>query len=126
MNQLTTKGSLGKGFDAWAPYGPGIVSPSLLPDPQNLRITTKVNGKTMQDSSTKDMIFSVAQTIAFLSQGTTLMPGDLLFMGTPSGVGMGRNPQVWLEDGDVVEVDLEGVGVCRNRVVFMGGERAKL
>lgn len=74
--------SLGKGFDGWAPFGPGIVSSSIIKDPQALRIFTKVNGKTVQDSSTKDMIFSVAKTIAFLSQGTTLLPGDLIFTGT--------------------------------------------
>jgi 2-keto-4-pentenoate hydratase/2-oxohepta-3-ene-1,7-dioic acid hydratase in catechol pathway len=74
--------ALGKGFDGWAPFGPAIVSGSLIKDPQNLRVTTKVNGKTMQDSSTADMIFGVAKTIAFLSQGTTLLPGDLIFTGT--------------------------------------------
>lgn len=74
--------SLGKGFDGWAPFGPGIVSASLIKDPQALRIATKVNGKTVQDSSTKDMIFGVAKTISFLSQGTTLLPGDLIFTGT--------------------------------------------
>lgn len=74
--------SLGKGFDGWAPFGPGIVSSSIIKDPQALRIFTKVNGETVQDSSTKDMIFSVAKTIAFLSQGTTLLPGDLIFTGT--------------------------------------------
>lgn len=72
----------------------------------------------MQESNTKDMIFGVAKTIAFLSQGTTLLPGDLIFTGTPQGVGMGRKPQVWLKDGDVVEVGLEGVGVCTNKVDF--------
>ena len=74
--------SLGKGFDGWAPFGPGIVSPSIINDPQTLRIFTKVNGEIVQDSSTKDMIFGVAKTIAFLSQGTTLLPGDLIFTGT--------------------------------------------
>jgi 2-keto-4-pentenoate hydratase/2-oxohepta-3-ene-1,7-dioic acid hydratase in catechol pathway len=81
-------------------------------------ITTKVNGELVQDSSTADMIFSVAKTIAFLSQGTTLLPGDLIFTGTPQGVGMGRKPQLWLKGGDVVEVGLENVGVCTNRVEF--------
>jgi 2-keto-4-pentenoate hydratase/2-oxohepta-3-ene-1,7-dioic acid hydratase in catechol pathway len=118
--------ALGKGFDGWAPYGPGIVSPSLIPDPQNLGISTKLNGETVQESNTRDMIFGVAKTIAFLSQGTTLLPGDLIFTGTPQGVGMGRNPQVWLRDGDVVEVALEGVGTCRNRVEFVKGEKARL
>jgi 2-keto-4-pentenoate hydratase/2-oxohepta-3-ene-1,7-dioic acid hydratase in catechol pathway len=111
--------SLGKGFDGWAPYGPGIVSSSLIKDPQNLRIQTRLNGKIVQDSSTKDMIFGIAKTIAFLSQGTTLLPGDLIFTGTPQGVGMGRKPQpVWLKDGDVVDVELEGVGTCSNKVEF--------
>lgn len=110
--------SLGKGFDGWAPMGPAIISPKLIKDPQNLRISTKVNGKTMQDSSTADMIFSVAKTIAFLSQGTTLVPGDILFTGTPQGVGMGKYPQQWLNDGDTVEIGLEGVGSIKNKVVF--------
>ncbi|PMD52198.1 uncharacterized protein K444DRAFT_648063 [Hyaloscypha bicolor E] len=110
--------SLGKGFDGWAPYGPGIVSSKIIKDPQNLQITTKLNGKTVQESSTKDMIFGIAKTIAFLSQGTTLLPGDLIFTGTPQGVGMGRKPQLWLKDGDIVEVGLEGVGSCVNKVEF--------
>ncbi|KAL7269717.1 hypothetical protein RUND412_007605 [Rhizina undulata] len=110
--------SLGKGFDGWAPIGPSIVSSKVIRDPQTLRISTKVNGKTVQDSSTADMIFSVAKTIAFLSQGTTLLPGDILFSGTPQGVGMGRKPQAWLKDGDVVEVALENVGSITNKVVF--------
>lgn len=74
--------ALGKGFDGWAPFGPGIVSGNLIKDPQKLRIMTKVNGKAVQESSTGDMIFGVAKTIAFLSQGTTLLPGDLIFTGT--------------------------------------------
>lgn len=110
--------SLGKGFDGWAPFGPGIVTPSLIPDPNALKISTKLNGKTVQSSTTKDMIFSVAKTISFLSQGTTLLPGDVIFTGTPQGVGMGRKPQLWLKDGDKVEVSLEGVGSCLNQVVF--------
>lgn len=64
------------------------------------------------------MLFSVKKTIAFLSQGTTLLPGDVIFTGTPAGVGMGREPQLWLQDGDVVEVSLEGVGSCVNKVEF--------
>jgi 2-keto-4-pentenoate hydratase/2-oxohepta-3-ene-1,7-dioic acid hydratase in catechol pathway len=64
------------------------------------------------------MIFGIAKTIAFLSQGTTLLPGDLIFTGTPQGVGMGRKPQIWLKNGDVVEVGLEGVGTCTNTVEF--------
>lgn len=74
--------SLGKGFDGWAPFGPGIVSSNLIKDPQALGIRTRVNGETVQESNTGDMIFGVARTIAFLSQGTTLMPGDVIFTGT--------------------------------------------
>lgn len=73
---------LGKGFDGWAPFGPGIVSANVIRDPNALRITTKLNAEVVQNSSTKDMIFSVAKTVSFLSQGTTLLPGDIIFTGT--------------------------------------------
>ncbi|KAL1955035.1 hypothetical protein VTO42DRAFT_326 [Malbranchea cinnamomea] len=109
---------LGKGFDGWAPFGPGIVSAQLIRDPNALEISTRLNGREVQKSNTRDMIFGVAKTIAFLSRGTTLLPGDLIFTGTPEGVGMGRNPQLWLNDGDKVEVSLEGVGTCSNTVVY--------
>ena len=74
--------TLGKGFDGWAPFGPGIVGTHLITDPQTLAITTRLNGITMQESNTADMIFSVKKIIAFLSRGTTLLPGDLIFTGT--------------------------------------------
>ncbi|KAL4947257.1 hypothetical protein BDW69DRAFT_120440 [Aspergillus filifer] len=109
---------LGKGFDGWAPFGPGIVSSELIRNPNALNISTKLNGREVQASSTKDMIFNVAQTVSFLSQGTTLLPGDLIFTGTPQGVGMGRKPALWLKDNDNIEVSLEGVGSCINKVVF--------
>ncbi|KAH8693525.1 fumarylacetoacetate hydrolase family protein [Talaromyces proteolyticus] len=109
---------LGKSFDGWAPFGPGIVSSKLINDPGALNISTKLNGETVQSSSTKDLIFGVAHAISFLSQGTTLQPGDLIFTGTPQGVGMGRRPQLWLKDGDLVEVALQNVGSCVNRVVY--------
>ncbi|KAK3500569.1 hypothetical protein GE21DRAFT_1285622 [Neurospora crassa] len=119
--------SLGKGFDGWAPFGPGIVSKDLIKDPQTLKISTKLNGKTVQESSTADMIFSVKKTIAFLSRGTTLLPGDVIWTGTPQGVGMGRKPQLWLKNGDVVEVELEKVGTCKNKVEFeASGPASKL
>lgn len=73
---------MGKGFDGWAPWGPGIVSSRVISDPNALKISTKLNGVQVQDSSTKDMIFGVRETIAFLSKGTTLLPGDLIFTGT--------------------------------------------
>ncbi|EGO51424.1 hypothetical protein NEUTE1DRAFT_70153 [Neurospora tetrasperma FGSC 2508] len=119
--------SLGKGFDGWAPFGPGIVSKDLIKDPQTLKISTKLNGKKVQESSTADMIFSVKKTIAFLSRGTTLLPGDVIWTGTPQGVGMGRKPQLWLKNGDVVEVELEKVGTCKNKVEFeASGPSSKL
>ncbi|KAH7129258.1 hypothetical protein EDB81DRAFT_907334 [Dactylonectria macrodidyma] len=117
--QLRRGGSqwgFGKGFDGWAPFGPGIVSSKLIKDPQNLKILAKINGETVQESNTRDMIFSVAKTIEFLSQGTTLLPGDIIFTGTPQGVGEVRKPPLWLKDGDIVEVSLEGVGSCVNKV----------
>ncbi|KAL8962864.1 MAG: hypothetical protein Q9193_000805 [Seirophora villosa] len=110
--------ALGKSFDGWAPFGPGIVSSTIIKDPQALRIGTKLNGKTVQDSSTRDMIFGVAKTISFLSQGTTLLPGDVLFTGTPQGVGSGRTPPLWLNNGDIVEVSLEGIGTCTNKIEY--------
>ncbi|KAH6604686.1 hypothetical protein Trco_006393 [Trichoderma cornu-damae] len=113
--------SLGKAFDGWAPFGPAIVTGDLIKDPQNLKLWTKVNGQTVQgrqNGNTADMIFGVRQMISFLSRGVTLMPGDVIFTGTPEGVGMGRKPQLWLKDGDVVEVGLENVGTCTNKVEF--------
>ncbi|KAL8634099.1 hypothetical protein Q9189_000018 [Teloschistes chrysophthalmus] len=111
--------ALGKMYDGWGPFGPGIVSSRIIKDPQSLNIWTKVNGITVQDSSTKDMIFGVARTISFLSQGTTLLPGDVIFTGTPQGVGSGRSPPLWLKDGDVVEVGLQGIGICTNKVDYV-------
>ncbi|KYK56026.1 fumarylacetoacetate hydrolase domain-containing protein 2A [Drechmeria coniospora] len=110
--------SHGKGFDGWAPYGPGIVSGKTIRDPQILKIWTKVNGNMVQNGTTANMVFSVKKIISLLSRGVTLMPGDIIFTGTPAGVGMGRTPPVWLEDRDVVEVGLEGVGTCTNKVEF--------
>ncbi|KAK7206273.1 fumarylacetoacetate hydrolase [Myxozyma melibiosi] len=118
--------SLGKMFDGWAPVGPALVSSSVIKNPQELRIFTKINGATQQSENTSDMIFGVAKTISFLSQGSTLLPGDLIFTGTPSGVGMGRNPKYWLKDGDVVEIGLEKVGTIVNKVVYEKSVKAKL
>ncbi|EEH19051.2 hypothetical protein PABG_01370 [Paracoccidioides brasiliensis Pb03] len=110
--------AIGKGFDGWAPIGPGIVTTAVLRDAAGLKIQTKLNGEVVQKSSTADMIFDVRRTVSWLSRGCTLGPGDLIFTGTPSGVGMGRNPPLWLKNGDKVEVSLEGVGTCENRVIF--------
>lgn len=108
----------GKSFDTFCPLGPMLVPVSRVPDPQDLRVMCRVNGAAMQDGSTRDMIFSVARLVSDLSQGTTLAPGTVILTGTPSGVGMARKPPVWLKDGDVVEVEISGLGVLRNRVRF--------
>jgi len=107
----------GKSFDTFCPLGPRVVPPEAVGDPQTLRVRCRVNGETMQDASTADMIFSVATLISDLSQGTTLGPGTVIMTGTPSGVGMARTPPVWLKAGDVVEVEIEKIGVLRNEVV---------
>ncbi|MFF9044971.1 fumarylacetoacetate hydrolase family protein [Streptomyces parvulus] len=110
----------GKNFDDFCPLGPYLVSADEIPDPQALAISAKVNGSTVQDSSTKEMIFGVAETVAYLSRYMTLHPGDIIATGTPHGVGMGRTPQLWLRDGDVVEVEVENVGRLRNTVRLTG------
>jgi 2-keto-4-pentenoate hydratase/2-oxohepta-3-ene-1,7-dioic acid hydratase in catechol pathway len=108
---------VGKTFDTFAPVGPVLVTAEEVPDPHNLPIRLRLNGRTMQDSNTGQMIFRVGPTLAYLSQVFTLEPGDLIFTGTPSGVGFVRKPPVFLKGGDVVEVEIEGLGVLRNPVV---------
>jgi 2-keto-4-pentenoate hydratase/2-oxohepta-3-ene-1,7-dioic acid hydratase in catechol pathway len=108
---------IGKTFDTFAPLGPELVTADEVADPHSLGIRLRLNGKTMQDSSTKQMIFGVAATLEYLSKVFTLEPGDLIFTGTPPGVGMARKPPVWLKAGDVVEVEIDGLGVLRNPVV---------
>jgi 2-keto-4-pentenoate hydratase/2-oxohepta-3-ene-1,7-dioic acid hydratase in catechol pathway len=108
---------VGKTFDTFAPTGPVLVTADEVPDPHNLPIRLRLNGKTMQDSNTKQMIFSVGEVLAYLSQVFTLEPGDLIFTGTPPGVGFARKPPVFLKAGDVVEVEIDGLGVLRNPVV---------
>jgi 5-carboxymethyl-2-hydroxymuconate isomerase len=103
-----------KSLDTFCPLGPWIVTRDEIPDPQQLRIRTTVNDQVMQDASTADMVFSVAALIAYCSQMFTLEPGDLLLTGTPSGVGEGRKPPVYLKDGDRVTVTIENVGELTN------------
>jgi 2-keto-4-pentenoate hydratase/2-oxohepta-3-ene-1,7-dioic acid hydratase in catechol pathway len=107
---------IGKTFDTFAPLGPVLVTPDELPDPHHLRIQCRLNGQTMQDSNTSQMIFNIPQTIAYLSRVMTLEAGDVVFTGTPPGVGMARKPPVFLKPGDVVEIEVEGIGVLRNPV----------
>jgi 2-keto-4-pentenoate hydratase/2-oxohepta-3-ene-1,7-dioic acid hydratase in catechol pathway len=108
---------VGKTFDTFAPTGPVLVTSDEVPDPQNLAIKLRLNGQTMQDSNTKQMIFGVGFTVAYLSQVFTLEAGDLIFTGTPPGVGVARKPPVFLKAGDVTEVEIEKLGVLRNPVV---------
>ncbi len=103
-----------KSFDTFAPMGPYVVTGL---DPGDLLVQMRVNGETMQQQSTKDMLFNVPCLVSYLSHSLTLMPGTALYTGTPSGVGIARKPPVLLKPGDVCEVDIAGVGVLRNRVV---------
>lgn len=107
-----------KGFDKFAPLGAVLVSPKVLGKGNNLRLQTKVDGETMQDSNTSDLRFDVEDIIAFLSQGTTLESGTVIMTGTPSGVGLGRNPPVYLKNGQTVEVSIEKLGIVKNKMVF--------
>jgi 2-keto-4-pentenoate hydratase/2-oxohepta-3-ene-1,7-dioic acid hydratase in catechol pathway len=105
-----------KSIDSFCPLGPVIVTPDEFGDPQDKRLTARVNGETMQDSTTAEMIFGVAEVVSFLSRACTLEPGDLILTGTPWGVGGFRDPPVFLKPGDTVEIEVEGVGVLANEV----------
>ncbi|MCS7145394.1 MAG: fumarylacetoacetate hydrolase family protein [Nitrososphaerota archaeon] len=108
----------GKSFDTFAPLGPWIVTRDEIPNPHNLRIASRVNGETRQDSNTRNMIFGVDYLVSFISMVMTLEPGDVIATGTPAGVGIFAKPEPrLLKIGDVVEVEVEGVGVIRNTVV---------
>jgi acylpyruvate hydrolase len=106
----------GKSLDTFCPLGPALVTPDEVPDPQDLLIQCQVNEKLLQDSSTSEMIFRIPELIAFITEGMTLEPGDIIATGTPHGVGVFRQPQIFLQDGDVVTVNIEKVGELRNRV----------
>lgn len=110
----------GKSFDTFCPIGPEVVPAAEVPNPNALRLRTRVNGEVMQDASTGEMLFDVATLISDLSRGMTLLPGTVILTGTPSGVGMARTPPVWLKHGDTVEVEIEQIGTLSNRVVFEG------
>lgn len=108
---------VGKSFDSFAPLGPAIVTADEIEDPQSLNISLKLNDQQMQNSNTAKMIFPIDELIAHVSQFFTLKPGDLIFTGTPSGVGAGRDPQVFLKNGDKISIEIEKLGVLRNKVV---------
>jgi len=107
----------GKSFDSFCPIGPWIVSPDEIPDPQSLRIRTILNGITVQDSNTADMIFNIPTIISDLSCTMTLLPGTVILSGTPEGVGFTRNPPMFLGDGDCITVQIEGIGELTNPVI---------
>lgn len=107
---------LGKSLDGSAPYGPWIVTPDEIADPHALRLQLRVNGITRQDANTSEMIFKIPDIIATLSLGITLEPGDIVATGTPSGVAMGMDPPAYLRPGDVVEAEIEGIGILRNTI----------
>jgi 2-keto-4-pentenoate hydratase/2-oxohepta-3-ene-1,7-dioic acid hydratase in catechol pathway len=117
LNKPGKQWMAGKTFDTFAPVGPELVTPDEVPDPQNLCIRLRLNGQTMQDSSTSQLVFGVAELIAYLSQIFTLEPGDMIFTGTPPGVGMARKPPVWLKPGDQVEVEIDRLGTLSNSVI---------
>jgi 2-keto-4-pentenoate hydratase/2-oxohepta-3-ene-1,7-dioic acid hydratase in catechol pathway len=106
----------GKSCDTFAPNGPFLVTADEILDPGALRITTRLNGNIMQDSNTNQLIFNIPKLVSYFSHSFTLDPGDLIATGTPAGVGFSRKPPVYLNDGDVVEVEIEGVGRISNRV----------
>ncbi len=120
----------GKGFDTFCPLGPVLVTRDEIPDPQTLKLQTRVNGEILQDSSTSDMIFDVATLIEFLSGSTTLLPGTVILTGTPQGVGMARNPPRFLQPGDDVTVEIDRIGALQNPVALedapFGGSHFRL
>lgn len=109
--------SRAKSLDTFGPIGPRLVPAAEIPDPQRLRIRSILNGQVMQDSNTANMVFSVRELIAFISEGITLEPGDLIVTGTPAGVGLARDPQVFLQPGDTISVEIDGLGELTNPVV---------
>ena len=106
----------GKSCDTFAPNGPFLVTADEVPDPGALRITTRLNGEIMQDSNTNQLIFNIPKIVSYFSHSFTLDPGDLIATGTPAGVGFSRKPPVYLNDSDVVEVEIERIGRISNRV----------
>jgi 2-keto-4-pentenoate hydratase/2-oxohepta-3-ene-1,7-dioic acid hydratase in catechol pathway len=112
----------GKNFPHTGGFGPWMITADELPDPGATSVTTRLNGQVVQSQSTSDMIFSVPVIIAYLSTFTQLSPGDVICSGTPGGVGAKRTPPLWMKPGDVVEVDIPGVGLLRNTIVLEGAD----
>ncbi len=113
----TQQWTTGKMLDTFGPLGPALVTRDEVPDPQNLSIKTILNGQVLQDANTADMIFGVAFTVSYISQLVTLEPGDVIMTGTPPGIGSARNPQVFMQPGDTVTIEIERLGKLTNPVV---------
>ncbi len=107
----------GKTIDTFAPMGPVLVTADEITDPGSLGISCKVNGELRQNSNTEQLIFNISQILSFLSRTMTLEPGDIISTGTPSGVALGMDNPPWLKNGDVVEVEIEGIGILRNKMI---------
>jgi 2-keto-4-pentenoate hydratase/2-oxohepta-3-ene-1,7-dioic acid hydratase in catechol pathway len=113
----TPQWTIGKNFDKTGGFGPVLVTADELPaGATDLKIQSRLNGQVMQDANTRDMIWGVAETIQLLTECMTLEPGDLIIMGTPAGVGQARTPPVWMKHGDVVEIEIEHIGLLRNKI----------
>jgi 2-keto-4-pentenoate hydratase/2-oxohepta-3-ene-1,7-dioic acid hydratase in catechol pathway len=112
--------TMGKNFDTFAPMGPYLVTADEIHDPHDLSISLTLNGETMQSSSTRELIFKIPETVAFLSSVMTLEPGDVVLTGTPAGVGFSRKPPRWLAPGDEIVVRIDGLGELRNTCVAEG------
>lgn len=125
VQNWTSQWTLGKSFDGFAPVGPFLVTADEVPDPQALRIETRLNGVTVQSSSTANMVFTVAELVSALSAVMTLEPGDIIATGTPGGIGAAQNPPRFLRAGDVVEVEIERLGCLRNPVTARGGKTSE-
>jgi 2-keto-4-pentenoate hydratase/2-oxohepta-3-ene-1,7-dioic acid hydratase in catechol pathway len=113
----------GKSFDTFCPLGPYLVTRDEIPDPQHLRIRTILNGNTVQDSDTSDMIFDIPAIVSDLSRSMTLLPGTVILTGTPEGVGFTRQPPLYLQDGDIVTIDIEKIGQLTNPVKRENNEK---
>ncbi len=118
FQRKTTQWDMGKNFDRTGGFGPWMVSADeLTPGGKGLKIESRLNGQVMQSDNTDNMMFPVVDTLVYVTQGMTLEPGDIIFTGTPSGVGHARKPPVWMKNGDVCEVEISGIGVLRNPIV---------
>ncbi|WP_405382938.1 fumarylacetoacetate hydrolase family protein [Maribacter sp. LLG6340-A2] len=111
----------GKSCDTFAPLGPFVATKEEIENPNNLNLWLKLNGKMMQNSSTSDFVFNVQEVVSYISQFMTLLPGDVISTGTPFGVGLGLNPPVYLKDGDVMELGIEGLGISKQQVIDYKG-----